>query len=64
MYEQYLPRRFSSGKSPFLNRSASKGKILSCTLCLPLYRAVRYVALLLSFISMSEKNAVITRWRN
>lgn len=41
IYEQYLASRFSKGKSPFLNRSASNGNILSRTSVLPLYNAVR-----------------------
>lgn len=36
IYEQYFERRFSIGKSPFLNRSASNCNIRSCICCCPL----------------------------
>lgn len=41
IYEQYFASKFSTGKSPFLYRSASKGNIRSRTVVLPLYNAVR-----------------------
>ena len=40
-YEQYLASKFSSVRSPFLYRSASKGNMRSRTYVWPLYKAVR-----------------------
>ena len=41
IYEQYFASKFSTGKSPFLKRSASNGCTLSRTGVLPLYIAVK-----------------------